>query len=173
MAVRAAKPEMVGIPLNPLPHVNGSHPAAHNGRGDIELLGTVLRDPSAARRVTARPLGLDGDETMRALRLLALDNLVSIVELRENLTERDAQVTSLTEELQQWRGQALTERALRTTETARARHHERELVTVLHRQMIDIDTLSAELAWRRQPWYRRPSARRAAKVKRTPSTAPR
>ena len=158
MAVRAAQSRLVGIPLNPLPHANGSHPAAHPNRGDIEVLGTLLREsPTRERPAGAAAFGTD--ETLRALRLLVLDNLIDIVDLREKLIEREAEAV------------ALTEKALRKTEAARARHHERELVTVLHRQMIDIDVLSGELAWRREPWWRRPSARRAATAPRASSSA--
>ena len=170
MAVRAAHSRLVGIPLNPLPHANGSHPAAHPNRGDIEVLGTLLRE-SPTRERPAGAAALATDETLRALRLLALDNLIDIVDLREKLIEREAEAVALTEELTRWRTQALTEKALRKTEAARARHHERELVTVLHRQMIDIDVLSGELAWRREPWWRRPSARRAATAPRASSSA--
>ena len=158
MAVRAAQSRLVGIPLNPLPHANGSHPAAHPNRGDIEVLGTLLREsPTRERPAGAAALGTD--------------NLMDIVDLREKLIEREAEAVALTEELTRWRTQALTEKALRKTEAARARHHERELVTVLHRQMIDIDVLSGELTWRREPWWRRPSARRAATAPRASSSA--
>jgi hypothetical protein len=173
MAVRAAPSGMVGIPLNPVSPSNGTHPSAHPTRGDLELLGTLLRDRPARNGNRVATLSLDNDETVRALRLLALDNLIDIVGLRERLLEREAQLTSVTKELKRWRAQALNESALRKTETARARHHERELVTVLHRQMVDIDVLSAELSWRRQPWWRRPAARRAASATPAPSSAPR
>ena len=84
MAVRAAQSRLVGIPLNPLPHANGSHPAAHPNRGDIEVLGTLLREsPTRERPAGAGAIGTD--ETLRALRLLALDNLIDIVDFREKL----------------------------------------------------------------------------------------
>ena len=89
------------------------------------------------------------------LRLLAMDNLVDIIQLREAVQERDAQVAALTGEVDMWRARALEEHAHRGVEQREAVRRERELVTVLHSELIRNETLSGELAWRRKPWFRR------------------
>ena len=94
-------------------------------------------------------------DTLRALRLLAMDNLVDIIQLREAVQERDAQVAALTGEVDMWRARALEEQAHRGVERREAVRRERELVTVLHSELIRNETLSGELAWRRKPWFRR------------------
>jgi len=94
-------------------------------------------------------------DTVRALRLLAMDNLVDIIQLREQVQEREAQVAALTAEVDMWRARALEEHANRAVEQTEYVRRERELVTVLHSELIRNETLSGELAWRRRPWFRR------------------
>jgi hypothetical protein len=84
-----------------------------------------------------------------------MDNLVDIIQLREAVQERDAQVAALTAEVDMWRARALEEHANRTVEQTESIHRERELVTVLHSELIRNETLTGELAWRRKPWFRR------------------
>jgi hypothetical protein len=84
-----------------------------------------------------------------------MDNLVDIIQLREVVQERDAQRAALTAEVDMWRGRAVDEHAQRGVEQREAVRRERELVTVLHSELIRNETLSGELAWRRKPWFRR------------------
>jgi hypothetical protein len=94
-------------------------------------------------------------DTVRALRLLAMDNLVDIIQLRELVQERDAQIAALTAEVDTWRTRALEEHAHRGVEQAESHRRERELVTVLHSELIRNETLTNELSWRRKPWFKR------------------
>ena len=94
-------------------------------------------------------------DTVRALRLLAMDNLVDIIQLREAVQERDIQVAALTGEVDMWRTRALEEHANREIEAREGVRRERELVTVLHSELIRNETLTGELAWRRKPWFKR------------------
>ena len=114
------------------------------------------------------PLPLDAD--IEVLGRLVVSRVAEIVELRELLAEREAALIELTAEADTWRAKALDEAALRKVERESARRCERELVSVLHSKMIEIDALGAELEWRRQRWYRRRRARRAWAA--TPSAAP-
>ena len=84
-----------------------------------------------------------------------MDNLVDIIQLRELVQEREAQVAALTGEVDLWRKRALDEHADRTVEQREYVHRERELVTVLHSELIRNEMLSGELAWRRKPWFKR------------------
>ena len=80
---------------------------------------------------------------------------VDIIQLREVVQERDVQVAALTIEVDHWRGRALDEHAVRGVEQREAVRRERDLVTVLHSELIRNETLTGELAWRRRPWFRR------------------
>jgi hypothetical protein len=84
-----------------------------------------------------------------------MDNLVDIIQLREVVQERDAEVVALTAEVDMWRGRALDEHALRGMDQREASRRERDLVTVLHSELIRNENLAEELAWRRKPWFRR------------------
>jgi hypothetical protein len=75
--------------------------------------------------------------------------------LREAVQERDAQVVELTAEVDMWRGRALDEHALRGMDQREATRRERDLVTVLHSELIRNEVLAGELTWRRKPWFRR------------------
>lgn len=98
---------------------------------------------------------LNDDEALHALRLLALDNLIDLVNLREALAERDARISELETHVETWRQRSFSESSARERESAAAYQRQRELVSVLHRQLIENDALTAELAWRRLPWWRR------------------
>ena len=155
MAVRALPPGTIGIPLNPTSlhekpplEVEDDVPTLHLVGRSEQRLAQALFDTEAVDE----PYSPD---TLRALRLLAMDNLVDIIQLREVAQERDAQLATLTAEVDLWRSRALEEHAHRGVEQAEYHRRERELVTVLHSELIRNETLSGELAWRRKPWFRR------------------
>ncbi len=155
MAVRVLPEGTIGIPLNPVPipeppplEVEDDAPTLHLvGRSEQRLAQALFETESADEPYSP--------DTVRALRLLAMDNLVDIIQLREVVQERDAQRAALTAEVDMWRGRAVDEHAQRGVEQREAVRRERELVTVLHSELIRNETLSGELAWRRKPWFRR------------------
>jgi hypothetical protein len=155
MAVRVLPERTIGIPLNPVPvpeppplEVEEDVPTLHLvGRSEQRLAEALFQTESVGEPYSP--------DTVRALRLLAMDNLVDIIQLREAAQERDAQVAVLTAEVDMWRGRAVEEHAQRGVEQREAVHRERDLVTVLHSELIRNETLSGELAWRRKPWFRR------------------
>ena len=155
MAVRVLPTGTIGIPLNPPPvpeppplELDDDVPTLHLvGRSEQRLAEALFETESVDAPYSA--------DTVRALRLLAMDNLVDIIQLREVVQERDAEVAALTGEVDMWRARALDEHAERGVEQREAVRRERELVTVLHSELIRNETLSGELAWRRKPWFRR------------------
>jgi hypothetical protein len=155
MAVRVLPAGTIGIPLNPVPapeppplEVEGDVPTLHLvGRSEQRLAQALFETETAEEPYSP--------DTVRALRLLAMDNLVDIIQLREVIQEREAQVATLTGEVDTWRARAIEERAQRGVERREAVRRERELVTVLHSELIRNEMLSGELAWRRKPWFRR------------------
>lgn len=145
MAVRALEQE--GLDQEPEPPASlrdEQAPPAPPPEGDIEVLGTLV-----------------------------VDRVAEIVELRHALAQQAAQLSLLRSELDMWRTRALDQAALRKVEAETARRHERELVSELHRRMIEIDVLSAELAWRRLRWWQRMGRKTPATLDETPSSAPR
>jgi hypothetical protein len=155
MAVRVLPTGTIGIPLNPPPipeppplELDDDVPTLHLvGRSEQRLAEALFETESVDAPYSA--------DTVRALRLLAMDNLVDIIQLRELVQEREAQVAALTGEVDLWRTRALEENANRGVEQREYVHRERELVTVLHSELIRNETLSGELAWRRKPWFKR------------------
>jgi hypothetical protein len=155
MAVRVLPAGTIGIPLDSPPapeppplEIDEDVPTLHLvGRSEQRLAQALFETESVDAPYSA--------DTVRALRLLAMDNLVDIIQLRELVQERDAQVAALTGEVDIWRTRALEEHAHRGVEQREYVHRERELVTVLHSELIRNETLSGELAWRRKPWFRR------------------
>jgi hypothetical protein len=155
MAVRVLPAGTIGIPLNPPPvpeppplELDDDVPTLHLvGRSEQRLAEALFDTESVDAPYSA--------DTVRALRLLAMDNLVDIIQLRELVQERESQVAALTGEVDLWRARALEEHAHRAVEQREAVHRERELVTVLHSELIRNETLSGELAWRRKPWFKR------------------
>jgi hypothetical protein len=155
MAVRVLPAGPNGIPpglqSNPEPppvEADDDVPTLHLiGRSEQRLAEALFETDSVDA-----PYGAD---TVRALRLLAMDNLVDIIQLRELVQERDQQVAALTAEVDMWRVRALEEHANRSVERAEYVRRERELVTVLHSELIRNEVLTGELAWRRKPWFRR------------------
>lgn len=155
MAVRVLPTGAIGIPLSPPPvpeppplELDDDVPTLHLvGRSEQRLAEALFETESVDAPYSA--------DTLRALRLLAMDNLVDIIQLRELVQEREAQVAALTGEVDIWRGRALEEHANRGVEQREYIHRERELVTVLHSELIRNETLSGELAWRRKPWFKR------------------
>jgi hypothetical protein len=153
MAIHAIPPDTAGIMRTP-PHRNGTagEPVS---RGDIEVLGRALRRGRSAPLPEGALADATAGEALRALRLLALDNLLDIVQLRETLAERDAQLRAQTQEASMWRQRALNERSKRKADATDALRDERTLVTMLHQNLVTIDGLNEELAFRRQRWWRR------------------
>jgi hypothetical protein len=155
MAVRVLPTGTIGIPLNPTP---APEPPALEVEDDVPTLHLVGRSEQRLAQALFQTETVDepySPDTVRALRLLAMDNLVDIIQLREVVQERDAEVAALTGEVDMWRARALDEHAERGVEQREAVRRERELVTVLHSELIRNETLSGELAWRRKPWFRR------------------
>src|ERR1019366_823757 len=155
MPVRVLPAGTIGIPLNP---IAAPEPPPLEVEDDVPTLHLVGRsEQRLAQALFQTHAGAEpySPDTVRALRLLAMDNLVDIIQLREIVQERDAQVAALTGEVDLWRVRALEEHAQRGVEQREAVHRERELVTVLHSELIRNETLSGELAWRRKPWFRR------------------
>jgi len=155
MAVRDLPEGTIGIPLNPVPT---PEPPPLEIEEDVPTLHLVGRSEQRLAEALFQTESVDepySPDTVRALRLLAMDNLVDIIQLREAVQERDAQMAVLTAEVDMWRGRAVEERAQRGVEQREAVHRERDLVTVLHSELVRNETLSSELAWRRKPWFRR------------------
>jgi hypothetical protein len=155
MAVRVLPAGTIGIPLNP---TSDPEPPPLEVEDDVPTLHLVGRSEQRLAQALFQSEAVDepySPDTVRALRLLAMDNLVDIIQLREAVQERDAQVVALTSEVDMWRARALAEHAERGVEQREAVRRERELVTVLHSELIRNETLSGELAWRRKPWFRR------------------
>jgi hypothetical protein len=155
MAVRVLPEGTIGIPLNP---VAAPEPPPIEVEDDVPTLHLVGRSERRLAQALFETEAVDepySPDTVRALRLLAMDNLVDIIQLRETVQDRDAQVAALTLEVDMWRGRALDEHALRGMDQREATRRERDLVTVLHSELIRNENLAGELAWRRKPWFRR------------------
>jgi hypothetical protein len=155
MAVRVLPTGTIGIPLEP-PAVPQPPPLEVDD--DVPTLHLVGRSEQRLAQALFETESVDAPysaDTVRALRLLAMDNLVDIIQLRELVQEREAQVASLTGEVDLWRTRALEEHANRSVEQKEYVRRERDLVTVLHSELIRNETLTGELAWRRKPWFKR------------------
>jgi hypothetical protein len=155
MAVRVLPAGTIGIPLNPTP---APEPPPLEVEDDVPTLHLVGRSEQRLAQALFETEAVDepySPDTVRALRLLAMDNLVDIIQLREAVQERDAQIVELTGEVDMWRTRAVEGHVQRAVEQREAVRRERELVTVLHGELIRNETLSGELAWRRKPWFRR------------------
>jgi hypothetical protein len=155
MAVRVLPAGTIGIPLNPTP---APEPPPLEVEDDVPTLHLVGRSEQRLAQALFETEAVDepySPDTVRALRLLAMDNLVDIIQLREAVQERDAQIVELTGEVDMWRTRAVEGHVQRAVEQREAVRRERELVTVLHSELIRNETLSGELAWRRKPWFRR------------------
>lgn len=134
MAVRAIEPDELDqepeplqfLPDPPPPAILSDGPPPLIPEGDIELLGTLV-----------------------------VDRVAEIVELRQALADQSAIIAQLRAEAAAWRTRALTETAERRMDAEAAHRHQRELVSEIHRRMIEIDVLTAQLAWRRRGWWRR------------------
>jgi hypothetical protein len=155
MAVRVLPAGTIGIPLNPIP---APEPSPLEVEDDVPTLHLVGRSEQRLAQALFETEAVDepySPDTVRALRLLAMDNLVDIIQLRELVQERDAQVVELTAEVDMWRGRALDEHALRGMDQREATRRERDLVTVLHSELVRNEVLAGELSWRRKPWFKR------------------
>ena len=155
MAVRVLPAGTIGIPLNPTP---APEPPPLEVEDDVPTLHLVGRSEQRLAEALFQTELVDepySPDTVRALRLLAMDNLVDIIQLREAVEERDAQLAALTSEVDMWCSRAIDEHAQRGADQREAVWRERELVTVLHSELIRNETLSNELAWLRKPWFRR------------------
>jgi hypothetical protein len=155
MAVRVLPAGTIGIPLDPVSipeppplEIDDDVPTLHLvGRSEQRLAAALFETESVDAPYSA--------DTVRALRLLAMDNLVDIIQLRELVQERDTEVAVLTGEVDMWRTRALEEHANRGVEQQEYVRRERDLVTVLHTELVRNEMLSGELAWRRKPWFKR------------------
>jgi hypothetical protein len=153
MAVRVLPAGTIGIPLNP---TSAPEPPPLEVDDGVPTLHLVGRSEQRLAQALFQTEAVDEPYSpVRALRLLAMDNLVDIIQLREVVQEREAQAAALTAEVDMWRARALDEHAHRGVEQREAVRRERELVTVLHSELIRNETLAGELAWRRKPWFRR------------------
>jgi hypothetical protein len=155
MAARVLPAGTMGIPLGP---PLAPEPPPVEVDDDVPTLHLVGRSEQRLASALFETESVDepySPDTVRALRLLAMDNLVDIIQLRELVQERDAQVAALTAEVDMWRVRALEEHANRAVEQTEYVRRERELVTVLHSELIRNEALTGELDWRRKPWFRR------------------
>ena len=121
MAVRVLPAGTIGIPLNPTP---APEPPPLEVEDDVPTLHLVGRSEQRLAQALFETEAVDepySPDTVRALRLLAMDNLVDIIQLREAVQERDAQVAALTGEVDMWRTRALEEHAQRGVEQTRGR----------------------------------------------------
>lgn len=155
MAVRVLPTGTIGIPLNPPPVPEPPPLELDDDQPTLHLVGRSEQRLAEALFETEKVDAPYSADTVRALRLLAMDNLVDIIQLRELVQERDGQVAALSAEVDLWRTRALEEHANRSVEQREYVHRERELVTVLHSELIRNETLSGELEWRRKPWFKR------------------
>jgi hypothetical protein len=157
MAVRAVPPGTIGVPLNPITRPETPQLALLPGQREalLEMVGRSEQRLAEALHATEPVSGAITDETVHALRMLAIDNLIDIVQLRETLQERDAEIASLTSELDEWREIALRERSRRRVDADASYQREHDIVSALHHQMFENEALVEELSWRRRPWWRR------------------
>jgi hypothetical protein len=157
MAVRAVPPGTIGVPLNPVPQADKPQFELLPGQREamLEMVGRSEQRLAEALHATEPVSGAITDETVHALRMLAIDNLIDIVQLRETLQERDAEIADLTRELDEWRDIALNERSRRRVESDASYRREHDIVSALHHQMFENEALVEELSWRRRPWWRR------------------
>ena len=157
MAVRAVPPGTIGVPLNPMPTPDKPQLSLLPGQREalLEMVGRSEQRLAEALHATEPVSGAITDETVHALRMLAIDNLIDIVQLRETLQERDAEIATLTLEIEEWKERALNERGRRIAESESAYLREHDIVSALHHQMLENESLVDELAWRRRPWWRR------------------
>jgi hypothetical protein len=154
MVVRVLPTGTIGIPLSP-PPIPEPPPLEIDDVPTLHLVGRSEQRLAEALFETESVDAPYSADTVRALRLLAMDNLVDIIQLREVVQEREAQVAALSGEVDLWRSRALEEHANRGVEQREYIHRERELVTVLHSELIRNEMLSGELEWRRKPWFKR------------------
>ena len=120
MAARPAPSQAATIPDHLSPPDTAARPFPIPDDGAIEVLGRAMKGVAATELSSNGHDISTAGETMRALRLLALDNLIDLVQLRESLTERDAQVSLLEAEVSAWRQRALTEASARKADAAEA-----------------------------------------------------
>jgi hypothetical protein len=142
------------------PAVHKPTPPERNGKSIQEhpVLELVGATQLAAEALPSEPQ-LSPDETLRALRLLALDNLVDIVHLRETIAAQSARIDALESEVDTWRERAIAEGDARHAEALAAHRRERDLISVVHHQMLTVQAMSDELdRGRRRRWRRRARA---------------
>ena len=156
MAARTAAPAAIGFREEQAQASVAARPFPIPADGAVEVLGRAIKGAGAQLSISNGQTDATADETMRALRLLALDNLIDLVQLREQLAEREAQISILEAEVASWRQRALSETVARKTDATEAYSRQRELVSVLHRQLIQNDELQAQLERsQRRSWWRR------------------
>lgn len=115
----------------------------------IELVGTRTETVRTATAVEETP-------AMLAVQLQLIDNFVEMIRMRTEIAEKDLRIADLSAGIRTWRERAATEEAARRRDGAEAREREREIVSLLHQQMLVADAATAELERiRALPWWRR------------------
>lgn len=118
----------------------------------IELVGirtAPLGGAAPAAATTEEP-------TILALQMQLIDNFVELIRMRTEIAERDVRINTLTEGIRTWRERVSVEQAERRRDAAEAREREREVISLLHQQMLVADSATAELERiRALPWWRR------------------
>ncbi len=124
----------------------------------IELAGaraTSLRvaPPASAAAETAEA---SQSPALLALRLRAIDTFAEMIRLRTEVADRDRRIALLGAGVRTWRERAVAEQAARRREAVEAHEREREVISLLHQQMVMADAATAELERiRALPWWRR------------------
>lgn len=120
-------------------HVSPAVDAVHETRERIiELVGTRTETVLTAAPVEETP-------AMLAVQLQLIDNFVEMIRMRTEIAEKDLRVADLTAGIHTWRERAAAEQAARRLDAAEAREREREIVSLLHQQMLVADAATAEL----------------------------
>jgi hypothetical protein len=141
------------------PPIRHAPPGAENGSAGAEHPVLELVGEAQRRQRPPEPAesGFGSDETLRALRLLALDNLLDIVKLRETIAAQEVRIHALEREADTWRERAIAESDGRQADALSAHKRERDLISVVHHQMLTMQALNDEVDHRwRPPWRRRP-----------------
>lgn len=116
----------------------------------VELLGT-----SPGERRVPRP-GVVDAPTVLAAQLRAIGSIVEVVRLRAALADSEQRIGTLVTGIRIWRERAESEAAARRQDQREAHAREREVVGLLHQQMVVADAAMSELEdLRSRSWWHR------------------